>query len=137
MQKIVLFILISAFCAFSLKAQNVLTIEINRLENSKGKILLELRDGENNYIKGITKEVKQNKCIIRIKNLEAGNYSFRYFHDENNNKELDTNWLGIPNEGFGFSNNASGLFGPPDFEETIIKLKQNTTKKCSPKYYNL
>jgi uncharacterized protein (DUF2141 family) len=29
--------------------------------------------------------------------------------------ELDTNWLGIPTEGYGFSNDAKATLGPPSF----------------------
>jgi uncharacterized protein (DUF2141 family) len=31
------------------------------------------------------------------------------------NGKLDTNWLGIPIEGYGFSNDAKGLFGAPSY----------------------
>ena len=31
------------------------------------------------------------------------------------NGKLDTNWLGIPKEGYGFSNDAKGSFGAPPF----------------------
>lgn len=36
-------------------------------------------------------------------------------HDENMNGELDANWLGVPTEGYGFSNDAKGLVGAPSF----------------------
>jgi len=37
-------------------------------------------------------------------------------HDENMNGKLDTNWAGVPTEGYGFSNNAKGVLGAPSFE---------------------
>ena len=37
------------------------------------------------------------------------------YNDENMNGKLDTNWLGIPTEGYGFSNDAKGMLGPPSF----------------------
>ena len=66
---------------------------------------------------------------------EDGKYAFRFFHDENSNGKLGTNWLGIPNEGFGFSNNAKGTFGPPAFEKTVFVLKGVVNQKCTPQYY--
>ena len=117
-----------------LKSNVTLTIEISKLKNSTGKILLELTDENKKVIKGISEEIKNNKCIIIIKNLKPGKYTFKYFHDENNNEELDTNWIGIPKEGFGFSNNAMGMFGPPSFEDTIFILKSDSTLKCNPRY---
>jgi len=34
------------------------------------------------------------------------------------NGKLDTNWLGIPTEGYGFSNEAKALLGAPSFSAT-------------------
>jgi uncharacterized protein (DUF2141 family) len=31
------------------------------------------------------------------------------------NSKLDTNWLGIPTEGYGFSNDAKAMLGAPSF----------------------
>lgn len=129
-----LVIFLFLFFSASAFAQHKLTIEINNLRNSKGKIVLELSDGKNKKINGYIKEIKNKKCVIVINNLKPGKYAFRYFHDENGDTELGTNWLGIPNEGYGFSNNATGTFGPPDFEDTVFDVKRDVTQKCSPEY---
>jgi uncharacterized protein (DUF2141 family) len=121
--------------SLSLKSQNTLTIEIRNLKNNKGKVFLELRDGKDRFVQGVTATISNNHCVITIKNLREGAYSFKFFHDENNNRELDTNWLGVPTEGFGFSNNVLGAFGPPAFEKTVFKLKGIVHQKCTPRYY--
>ncbi|MDA1325954.1 MAG: DUF2141 domain-containing protein, partial [Proteobacteria bacterium] len=46
------------------------------------------------------------------------------YHDENDNKKLDRNIIGIPQEGFGFSNNPSLGFDLPEEEEIRFKAKQ-------------
>ncbi|NTW32529.1 MAG: DUF2141 domain-containing protein [Bacteroidetes bacterium] len=112
-----------------------MTIEINGLRNSNGQILVELCNEKEIKIKGNSQVIIGNKCIIKIENLEPGKYAFKYFHDENKNLNLDTNWVGIPSEGFGFSNNAAGTFGPPPFKKTIFALINNITMKCTPTYY--
>jgi small-conductance mechanosensitive channel len=53
--------------------------------------------------------------LVRIPNETPGTYALAVIHDENMNGKLDTNWLGIPIEGYGFSNGAKGLFGAPSF----------------------
>ncbi len=116
-------------------SQFTLTIEINNLRNSKGQILLELNDENEKMLMGISEKIVDNKCIIVIENLKSGKYAFKYFHDENKNKKLDSNWMGIPNEGFGFSNNAKESFGPPSFKKMIFELKQTTKLKCTPAYF--
>ena len=47
--------------------------------------------------------------------IPPGTYALAVSHDENMNGKLDTNWLGIPREGYGFSNDARALLGAPAF----------------------
>ena len=56
---------------------------------------------------------KQARCDFE--DIPPGTYALAVIHDENSNGKLDTNWLGIPTEGYGFSNDARGLLGPPTF----------------------
>jgi len=41
------------------------------------------------------------------------------------NKELTTNFIGIPKEPIGFSNNARIKFGPPSFEEAKFNVEKD------------
>lgn len=133
MQTKFLFI-ITSFLFFSFSSSITLKVEIDKLKNSNGQILLELSDGEKNSIKVVTQKIENNKCTILIKNLKPGQYSFRYFHDENSNTKLDTNFIGMPKEGFGFSNNAKGSFGPPSHQKLIFELNGDTTLNCAALY---
>ena len=65
-----------------------------------------------------------NIMVIKIRDAQArcdfediapGTYALAVIHDENVNGELDANWLGIPVEGYGFSNDARALLGAPSF----------------------
>ena len=65
-----------------------------------------------------------NIMVIKIRDTQArcdfediapGTYALAVIHDENMNGKLDTNLLGIPKEGYGFSNDAKGLVGAPSF----------------------
>lgn len=107
-----------------------LTIEITGLRNNRGQILIELCDENEVNVKGVSQKVSNNQCILLIQDLKPGKYGLKYFHDENNNNKLDVNWIGIPIEGYGFSNNAKGRFGPPAFEKTIFELKQSMSIQC-------
>lgn len=129
-----LFILVGAF-VLPAQSQITLTINISELENSNGQILLEFNDSEGNFIQGFEQKIVNKSCTIVIPSLKAGIYSFKYFHDENLNQKLDTNWLGIPTEGFGFSNNAKATFGPPSPEKTVFQLDKNITVNCKPQYF--
>ena len=57
--------------------------------------------------------------------IPAGTYAIGYYIDANENEKLDTNFVGIPKEEFGFSNNVMGTFGPPKFEAASFLLDQH------------
>ena len=78
--------------------------------------------------------IKDNKCVISIKNLKSGKYAVRYYHDENGNGLLETNFLGKPTEGYGFSNNVAGKFEPPPFEKWLFELKTDKKIILKPLY---
>lgn len=116
-------------------AQLSLTIEINDLRNNHGHVRFELNNEHKEQLAAISKTISGKKCVIVINNLKPGKYAFKFIHDENNNEKLDINWIGIPKEGFGFSNNPNLTFGPPSFEKTVFELSQSKVIENKPKYY--
>ena len=107
-----------------------LVIEITGLKSNDGEIVLNLTDDNEKTIQGVQSEIKDKKCTITITDLPVGKYAFQYFHDENSNDELDTS-LGIPQEGYGFSNNAKGTFGPPKLEDMVFDFDGSLKMNCT------
>lgn len=64
-----------------------------------------------------------------------GHYAFSVLHDEDFNDRLTTNILGIPREGFGFSNNPKILTGPPTFTRASTLINETKTVFIKMKYY--
>lgn len=123
------------FIAFTeLKAQSSLEIQVLNLNSNEGSVALELLDENNETVKAITGKIANKKCNIIVSDLKDGKYAIRYFHDENSNDELDTNWIGIPKEGYGFSNDAYGNFGPKDFTEWLFEVSGDTKIDLITKY---
>lgn len=58
---------------------------------------------------------KQARCDFE--DIPPGTYGLAVVHDENMNGKLDVNWLGVPSEGYGFSNDANALLGAPSFSD--------------------
>ena len=77
------------------------------------------------YKSGHTRAVKGVTHIF-IDNLPEGEYALAVFHDENGNNELDTNWLGIPREAYGFSKGKVKLLGPPSFFECAMQISADS-----------
>lgn len=116
-----------------LQETGTIIIELETLKNHKGAILITLFSDEDGFpdewekafrseIVPITAELRE----IRLEDIPHGTYSLAVVHDENENMKLDTNFLGIPREGYGFSNNAKGRFGPPRFSDTLFTLESDT-----------
>lgn len=116
------------------KCQYKLTIEVSPLRNNNGELLLELSNEKGETTGRYAASIVEKRCIVIVENLNSGKYAFKYFHDVNKNKKLDTNLMGMPKEGFGFSNNAKGKFGPPSFRQMIFKVNQDSLIKCIPSY---
>jgi uncharacterized protein (DUF2141 family) len=55
--------------------------------------------------------------------IPDGTYALALIHYENMNGELDADWLGIPLEGYGFSNDPKALIGPPWFSEAAFSYQ--------------
>ncbi len=134
MKKLIIISILFLLSPMVANSQCILTIEISSLQNNNGKILLVLMDINENIVHELSENIIGDSCIIKIENIKPGKYAFKYFHDENKNKEIDTNWIGIPNEGYGFSNNAEGTFGPPSFDEMVFEIKEDKTVKCLVNY---
>ncbi|MCS6974696.1 MAG: DUF2141 domain-containing protein [Cyclobacteriaceae bacterium] len=94
----------------------------------KGTLRAALYDSKEKFMKKHVQvsEVKVTSLNMRLtfNDLPSGEYAFSIFHDINDNGELDTNLLGIPKEPWGFSNNARGTFGPPDFEAASFRVSE-------------
>ena len=60
-------------------------------------------------------KVRDTQARCDFEDIPPGTYALAVCHDENMNGRLDTNWLGIPTEGYGFSNDAKALIGAPSF----------------------
>ena len=59
--------------------------------------------------------------------VPLGKYAISVLHDENNNGRLDTNFLGMPREGYGVSGDAYRRFGPPRYDDALVELGPGLT----------
>lgn len=111
----------------ALNAQSNIQVEITNLRNEQGAVKLQLLDEKEKEVQSEIGIIKNGHCSITLSGVKNGKYAIRYYHDENANGELDTNFMGIPKEGYGFSNDAYGKYGPKSFNEWIF-IVDNQTK---------
>lgn len=122
---------------FSIHAE--ITVIIKGAKNVKGKIMIALyeQSGYLNPSKMVAKTMTNAsaKKVVKFTNIKPGRYAIAVFHDENLNQKLDTNFLGMPQEGYGFSNYAKGNMGPPNFSDSSFYYDgKKTTQKIKLEY---
>ena len=119
-------LMIALVAATNLIAQGKLEVTIKNIKESKGTIRVSLFNNENDFLKKSfeSKVIKaSNEASVVFENLKPGEYAISVIHDLNENNELDKGFMGIPQEPYGFSNDARGKFGPPSYEESKITIK--------------
>lgn len=117
-----------------------LTVVITNLRNYQGMINIAIFSSAEGFPENaqlaVRKQIVQLSSgtdpKIEFNDLPYGSYAIAVFHDENENQILDKNWLGIPKEGVGFSNNPAFFTGPPSFDKAkfvLNSVKQSLTIK--------
>ena len=134
MNRLVVFIICLICISKSASSQFRLDIEILDLRNNNGNIMLQLFDSNQNVLTQVKSIIKDNKSSFSVPNLTLGKYAVRYYHDENMNGKMETNLLVKPTEGYGFSNNVIGKFGPPPFEKWLFEVNENKKIVLKPTY---
>ena len=122
-----------------------LTITIDSLRSNQGEVLLCVFSAESpgreafpDCTKGHPVRLSKaaiagGKAVVTYKGLKDGFYAVAAVHDENGNGALDTNFIGIPTEGIGISNNPR-LTGKPRFEESLFQIKGKAAITVNAKY---
>ncbi len=70
------------------------------------------------------KEIKVNGADVECEfdDLPAGDYVIAAFYDADSNKKLNASFLGLPSEPYGFSRDARGQLGAPNYEDAKIRF---------------
>ncbi|MCK6616175.1 MAG: DUF2141 domain-containing protein [Cyclobacteriaceae bacterium] len=124
-------------CGIQALAQCTVEVRIANIKVIEGTVRMALYNNSADFMKKhkAVREVAVEGTSVTVifENLEPGEYAISCYHDVNNNNKLDSNFMGIPREPYGFSNNARGTFGPPSFEDARIAVKTNTKHSISLK----
>jgi uncharacterized protein (DUF2141 family) len=115
------------------QAKSTLTIRITGFRNAKGRIKIALfRDAKgfpsepSSAIASQSFEIDPQtlSATAVFKDLPQGVYAASVFHDENMTGKMEFDSQGIPQNGYGISNNPDSHFGPPTPEQASFKVNQ-------------
>ncbi|WP_422091870.1 DUF2141 domain-containing protein [Tenacibaculum ovolyticum] len=106
--------------------KHTITLEFKGIKSNKGSLFVALYNTEGTFLKkplnGTIVKIVNKKAIAVLKDISDGVYAVSVFHDINDNKKMDTNFLGIPKEPTGMSNNAKGFMGPPKYKDAKFNV---------------
>ncbi|HHE31831.1 MAG TPA: DUF2141 domain-containing protein [Chlorobaculum parvum] len=108
-----------------------ITVRISGLRNSDGSLSVGLFSAKKGFPGKFDKAVEvlsvsaSAEPVVVFDNVPWGTYAVAVRHDENGNGKLDANFLGMPKEGVGTSNNPKSSFGPPSFKDASFMLEED------------
>jgi uncharacterized protein (DUF2141 family) len=121
-----------------------LTVRIQGLKNDRGQVAVALFARAEGFprseraFRGQLARIEGGRALVSFRSLRPGTYAVAVLHDENQNNKMDFNFLGMPLEGYGFSNDASALFGPPSFQRASFRLlPRPSAVTISARYFSL
>jgi uncharacterized protein (DUF2141 family) len=113
------------------KDTGTLTVRVTGARNTKGKIGVTLFQDARGFPDDPSKAFRQQAVEIDPKTMSAevvfkdlpqGTFAASVLHDENGNGKMDKNFVGIPKEGYGASNNPKKKKRAPTFDEAKFSL---------------
>ena len=120
--------------AAQMRDTGTLTVRVTGARNSKGKIGVTLFQNAEGFPDDASKAIRQQSVEIdaktmstqvTFKDIPQGTYAVSVLHDENGNGKMDKNFVGIPKEGYGASNNPKKKRRAPTFDEARFSLSSS------------
>ncbi|MDI3320433.1 DUF2141 domain-containing protein [Pinibacter soli] len=105
-----------------------LKVTLTGMRNDKGTVLVGLYKTENGFpfdatkaFKGAKAEIKNGNAEVDFEDIPSGVIAIAALHDEDNNMQMARKPNGLPDEEYGFSNDAKATFGPPKFDKASFE----------------
>lgn len=100
---------------------NSISVPVSGLHNNNGNVRCGLynsaatfpKDGQ--QFQGVAVPIANQQATCVFNGVPPGTYAVAVFHAEKGETTMKTGFFGQPEEGYGFSRNATGTMGPPSF----------------------
>jgi uncharacterized protein (DUF2141 family) len=128
-------------CAVAGDGDSTITVRVRGVRSDKGEIMCSVHANGDSFPKADKAlarahvPAKGPETTLAFPGLSAGRYAVSCFHDENGNGKMDTNFLGIPKEGYGSSNDAKANMGPPKFADAAFAFDGHALTVDVPLHY--
>ena len=125
--------LAAALVASTIAQAGTLEVEITDIRSSEGQLMVAVHgsaegwDGKAEPAAAQLHAPTGDTAVLTFEGLAPGSYAVQVMHDQNGNGELDANFMGMPIEGYGFSNNPE-VMRKATFDEARIELVEAGTR---------
>lgn len=129
-------LLFTALCATAITAHAAepapLSVTITDVRTAEGSLFVSVQSSEEGWNFKAEAAAKTKLTPVEgevrhvFEGLPPGNYAVMVIHDENSNGKLDSNILGMPTEGYGFSQNPR-VMRRATFQEALFALPAGGT----------
>ena len=112
-----------------------IVVQVDALKTNKGLVICDLYDDDTGFPNEPQRALERvkvrpvgEKAVCVFPDVKAGRYAVAIWHDVNVDQKLNSNWVGVPTEPVGVSNNAKGKFGPPKFQDAAFEYRPPLNK---------
>ena len=116
-----------------------LTVTVTEIEHTRGKLIACLWTEKSGFptcqksdsAKRQTVAISGATMRVTFRNVAPGSYAVSVQHDEDGDGKLKTNFLGMPKEGVGISNNPGGI---PRWSKSQVDISGDTAISIRMRY---
>jgi uncharacterized protein (DUF2141 family) len=119
---------------------STITVHVTNVRSGHGSVMCRLYAGSEGFpgkdvsAASVSAPIVDKTATCAFAGVAPGTYAVSAFHDENGNGKLDRNFIGIPKEGVGVSNNRLHAMGPPKWEESKFVVSGSATLEIKLRY---
>jgi uncharacterized protein (DUF2141 family) len=113
-------------------------LEVSSFKNTRGTLNCRLFTKSSDFPDGegiltVRTPIAGANTTCTFPNIEPGTYAVAVVHDENSNGKLDKNFVGVPSEGYGVSNNKTYALSAPKWDESVFTIAPSESKTLQVK----
>jgi uncharacterized protein (DUF2141 family) len=120
------------------QSTSTVLLEVSSFKNTRGTLNCRLFTKASDFPDGegiltLRTPITGTNTTCTFPNVEPGTYAVAVVHDENSNGKLDKNFVGVPSEGYGVSNNKTYALSAPKWDESIFTIAPSESKTLQVK----
>jgi uncharacterized protein (DUF2141 family) len=120
------------------QSTSTVLLEVSSFKNTRGTLNCRLFTKASDFPDGegiltVRTPIAGANTTCTFPNVEPGTYAVAVVHDENSNGKLDKNFVGVPSEGYGVSNNKTYALSAPKWDESVFTIAPSESKTLQVK----